>query len=121
VKETHLQGAVIDLCRLYGVAWYHAYSSRRSVPGWPDLALCGARGFLLRELKSASGTLTPEQDEWGLMLRNAGVSWDVWRPDDLHSGRIQNELQAIRLTRRREHMSCRGSGSTTLFTHTPKS
>src|SRR5262249_26560390 len=32
----------------------------------------------------------------GSMLRNAGVSWDVWRPDDLQSGRIQRELEAIR-------------------------
>jgi hypothetical protein len=96
VKETHLQGAVIDMCRLFGVAWYHTYSSRRSVPGWPDLALCGSSGFMLRELKSASGRLTSEQEHWGLMLRAAGISWDVWRPDDLESGRIQRELLDIR-------------------------
>jgi hypothetical protein len=96
VKEAHLQGAVIDMCRLFGVAWYHAYSSRRSVLGWPDLALCGSQGFMLRELKTAAGRLTTEQQQWGLMLRAAGVSWDVWRPDDLHSGRIQRELEAIR-------------------------
>ena len=96
MKEVHLQGAVIDMCRLFGVAWYHAYSSRRSAPGWPDLALCGSRGFMLRELKTAAGRLTTEQQHWGLMLRAAGVSWDVWRPDDLKSGRIQRELEAIR-------------------------
>ena len=84
------------MCRLFGVAWYHAYSSRRSIPGWPDLALCGSRGFMLRELKSASGCLTLEQQQWGLMLRAAGVSWDVWRPDDLKSGHIQRELESIR-------------------------
>lgn len=97
MKEAHLQGAVIDMCRLVGVAWYHAYSSRRSVSGWPDLALCGSRGFMLRELKTASGRLTTEQEQWGLMLRAAGVSWDVWRPGDLRSGRIQRELLAIQL------------------------
>lgn len=96
MKEAHLQGAVIDMCRLFGVAWYHAYSSRRSVPGWPDLALCGSRGFMLRELKTATGRLTTEQQQWGLTLRAAGVSWDTWRPADLHSGRIQAELEAIR-------------------------
>jgi len=85
------------MCRLVGVAWYHAYSSRRSVSGWPDLALCGSRGFMLRELKTASGRLTTEQEQWGLMLRAAGVSWDVWRPGDLRSGRIQRELLAIQL------------------------
>lgn len=96
MKEAHLQEAVTDLCRLLGVAWYHAYSSRRSVPGWPDLALCGSRGFMVRELKTATGRLMPEQEQWGLMLRAAGVSWDVWRPNDLQSGRIQRELLAIR-------------------------
>lgn len=96
MKEAHLQEAVTDMCRLFGVAWYHAYSSRRSVPGWPDLALCGSRGFMLRELKAAGGRLTSGQQQWGLMLRAAGVSWDVWRPDDLRSGRIQRELLDIR-------------------------
>lgn len=96
MKEAHLQGAVIDMCRLFGVAWYHSYSSRRSVAGWPDLALCGSRGFMLRELKTATGRLTAEQQQWGLTLRAAGVAWDVWRPADLHSGRIQCELEAIR-------------------------
>jgi hypothetical protein len=96
VKEAHLQGAVIDMCRLFGVAWYHAYSSRRSVAGWPDLALCGSRGFMLRELKAPNGRLTSEQQRWGLVLRAAGVSWDVWRPADLQSGRIERELLEIR-------------------------
>jgi len=96
VKEVHLQGAVIDMCRLFGVAWYHAYNSRRSVAGWPDLALCGSRGFMLRELKTETGRLSDEQHNWGLMLRSAGVNWDVWRPADLQSGRVQRELEAIR-------------------------
>lgn len=96
VKEAHLQGAVIDMCRLLGVAWYHSYSSRRSVPGWPDLALCGSKGFMLRELKTDKGQLTKDQVRWGDRLKGAGVSWDVWRPADLQSGRVQRELEAIR-------------------------
>lgn len=87
---------MIDICKLYGIACYHTYNSRRSAPGWPDLALCGSRGFLTRELKSEYGKTTTEQDRWGWMLRQAGVSWDVWRPDDLRSGRIQRELLNIR-------------------------
>lgn len=96
MRESQLQDTIIQLCRVLGVAWYHPYSSRRAVPGWPDLALCGPRGFMLRELKTETGRLTDEQNRWGLMLRHAGVSWDVWRPDDLRSGRIQRELEAIR-------------------------
>lgn len=52
--------------------------------------------MILRELKTDTGKLTPEQERWGLMLRHAGQDWDVWRPADLHSGRIQRELEAIR-------------------------
>ena len=96
MTEQQLQGAVIDMCKLFGIAWYHPYFSRRSVPGWPDMAICGTRRFITRELKTAKGKTTPEQERWGRMLREAGISWDVWRPDDLHSGRIQRELQAIR-------------------------
>lgn len=96
MRESQLQDTIVQLCKLFGVAWYHPYCSRRSVPGWPDLALCGARRMILRELKTETGKLTPEQERWGLMLRHAGQDWDVWRPADLHSGRIQRELEAIR-------------------------
>ena len=96
MTEQQLQGAVVDMCKLYGIAWYHTYDSRRSVRGWPDLALCGTHGFLTRELKGDKGDTTPEQERWGWMLRQAGVSWEVWRPADLWSGRIQQELLAIK-------------------------
>jgi hypothetical protein len=96
VTEAQFQDTVVAMCKLLGVAWFHPFFSRRSAAGWPDLALCGDRGFMLRELKTEKGRLTKDQQEWGSRLRTAGVSWDVWRPDDLHSGRIQRELEAIR-------------------------
>lgn len=96
MTEAALQSAVVGVCRLFGIAWYHTFNSRRSTPGWPDLALCGGSGFILRELKTEKGRLTPEQAQWGVALRSVGQNWDVWRPADLHSGRIQRELEAIR-------------------------
>ena len=95
MTEAQFQDTVIAMCKLLGIAWYHPFFSRRSAAGWPDLALCGESGFLLRELKTAKGRLTRDQQEWGARLRKH-VSWDVWRPVDLESGRIQRELQAIR-------------------------
>lgn len=86
----------MQLCKVLGVSWYHAYNSGRSVPGWPDLAIIGTRKLIFRELKTEAGKLRPEQERWGLMLRHAGQDWSVWRPADLHSGRIQRELEAIR-------------------------
>jgi len=96
MTESHFQASVISMCKLLGIALFHPYYSERSTPGWPDLALCGTRGLLLRELKTEVGTLTPEQKKWGELLKLAGQDWDVWRPDDLKSGRIQRELSNIR-------------------------
>lgn len=96
MRESQLQDTVVQLCKLFGVSWYHPYYSRRSVPGWPDLALVGARKLIFRELKTETGRVSPEQERWGLMLRYVGQDWAVWRPSDLTSGRIQRELEAIR-------------------------
>jgi hypothetical protein len=96
MTERSLQASIIELCKLFGIAWYHTYDSRRSARGWPDLALVGKRGFITRELKSAHGTVTAEQEGWGMRLRQAGVDWAIWRPADLLSGRIENELRVIR-------------------------
>lgn len=96
MTEGEFQDTVIAMCKLLRVAWYHPYFSRKSAAGWPDLALCGDSGFLLRELKTEKGRLTRDQQEWGSRLRRAGVSWDIWRPGDLQSGRIQRELLEIR-------------------------
>ncbi len=96
ITERSLQASITELCQLLGVAWYHTYDSRRSHRGWPDLALCGSRGFFTRELKAESGQLTDDQARWGRMLSAVGVGWDVWRPADLQSGRIERELRTIR-------------------------
>lgn len=95
MSEQALQQAVIQLARLLGIEWYHTHDSRRSRKGFPDLVLCGSR-LLYRELKTQVGKLTTEQEQWGARLKRAGQSWDVWRPDDLQSGRILDELMAIR-------------------------
>lgn len=83
------------LCRVIGVRYFHPHDARRSVPGWPDLTLVGSYGLVFRELKSQYGTLRPEQGDWGYALRAAGADWDVWRPSDLSSGRIEAELRAL--------------------------
>jgi hypothetical protein len=95
VSEQALQAAIIQLCKMLGIAWYHTADSRRSNKGWPDLVLCG-RKMLHRELKTEHGKLTAEQERWGGRLRLAGADWAVWRPSDLRSGRIQRELFAIK-------------------------
>jgi hypothetical protein len=95
MTEEQLQAAVIDICKLYGLRWYHPYDSRRSVRGYPDLTICGTT-IIFRELKREDGRCTPAQNEWGKAIDLAGHDWGVWRPSDLRSGRIQKELEAVR-------------------------
>lgn len=95
MPEAALQAAVLQLCRVYGIRYFHPAFSWGSGPGWPDLVLCKRR-VIYRELKRETGKPTPAQVEWGAWLQEAGQDWAVWRPADLHSGRIQRELEAIR-------------------------
>jgi hypothetical protein len=95
MPEAALQKAVTDICGLLGIWWYHVGDSRRDRPGFPDLVLIG-RTTIFRELKTETGTVTTEQAEVGARLQRSGQSWAVWRPRDLHSGRVLAELEAIR-------------------------
>ena len=94
MSEQALQQVIVQWARSLGIEWYHTRDSRGSRKGFPDLVLVGSR-VLYRELKTQVGKLTAEQERWGARLRRAGASWDVWRPDDLQSGRILRELREI--------------------------
>jgi hypothetical protein len=99
LSEKAFQQQVIDLAHLYGWMAYHTYDSRRSVPGYPDLALVHkARGeYLLAELKSERGRLSLAQRQWIDALRQANIEIYIWRPSDfshivarLTTGRCQH-------------------------------
>lgn len=82
MTEAQWQRMVVDLATLHGWSHYHAYDSRRSNPGWPDLALWRPDQFILVELKTDTGRLRPEQALVIDDLREAGVEVHVWRPAD---------------------------------------
>jgi hypothetical protein len=96
MPEAALQKAVTDLASLLGIWWYHAYTPKRDRAGWPDLALIGDKGALFRELKKEDEGPTAAQSNVGLMMQRAGMNWSVWKPSDLHSGRVLRELEGIR-------------------------
>lgn len=96
MSEDDLEEAVRDMLKVYGLWGYHTHNSRRSEPGWPDWVIVGKR-VLYRELKSADGTSRPAQTRVRNLLVAAGADWGLWRPADLASGRIAEELQAIRV------------------------
>jgi len=95
MSEAQLLATIRQACRTLGLPCYHTHDSRRSEPGFPDLVIVGER-VIYRELKSARGRLSAEQRAWLDALAHAGQDADVWRPDDLYSGRIIRELASLR-------------------------
>lgn len=93
MPERRLQGVVEVALKENGWTFYHAYDSRRSNPGLPDIiALRGPR-LIWRELKDMKGRLTTEQRAWKLALETAGQDWDVWRPDQWFNESILMEIR----------------------------
>jgi hypothetical protein len=73
---------VIDLAHLNGYHTYHPHDSRRSSPGWPDIAVFGHGRFFLVETKAERGYLSLDQRRVIAQLRAAGVDVYVWKPSD---------------------------------------
>lgn len=89
VSEQEFQDAVIEAAHLSGWLVYHARAVRlasgrwgvpmQGDPGLPDLVLARRGVVLLRELKTDSGDVEPQQERW---LQAAGAFAGVWRPSD---------------------------------------
>lgn len=89
--EATFQDAVIELAHLlkWRVAHFRPALTKKGWrtavgadgKGWPDLVLVRER-IIFAELKSDSGTLSPEQREWMIALRAASAEFYVWRPCD---------------------------------------
>jgi hypothetical protein len=89
--DAHVRKLIRDL----GLLAYHTHDSRRSHSGYPDWTICGPWGVMFRELKRQNGIVTLAQRQWIDMLDMSGADADVWRPEDLLSGRIARELAAL--------------------------
>jgi hypothetical protein len=94
MSEADLQSCVVDLARRLGGLVYHTHDSRRSPAGFPDLVIAFPRSgaIVFAELKSATGRVTPEQDEWHRALAVRGAMY-VWRPADWRDWSIARALQ----------------------------
>lgn len=97
MSEDELEEELRKLLAAYGLLGFHPRDMRRCPgTGYPDWTICGPAGIMWRELKSEAGRLSRAQQDWLKRLRVAGGDADVWRPEDLWSGRIANELRALR-------------------------
>lgn len=87
ILEREWQNQVVDLAKLHG--WrrpMHIHDSRRSEPGWPDLALVRENDrLILLELKREKGATTAAQRDWLTLLASAGVEVYVARPRHLQA------------------------------------
>lgn len=85
MTEKHLQEAIIEAAGYLGYRHYHAFDSRRSDPGFPDLVLLrerDGRRYVI-ELKAHKGVLSSAQKDWLSAFCACGVPSLVVRPDDL--------------------------------------
>lgn len=106
LSEDDLLTTVLDMCKVLGLRVAH-FRPARTEHGWrtavqgdgkgfPDLVICGPGGVLFRELKTATGRTSADQAAWLTDLAEGGQNAEVWRPEDLRSGRIEAELRALR-------------------------
>lgn len=92
MSEKRLQAAVVELATFLRWRSYHAFDSRRSAAGFPDLVLAREGRLMFVELKAKKGRLTQEQREWLAALRRCSVEVHVWRPRDWDDGTVQRAL-----------------------------
>jgi hypothetical protein len=104
LTETDLLVAVLELAKFRQCYVHHcrpalSLGGRWHTPiqgdaGFVDLVIATRSRVLWRELKGARGRVTPEQRLWIGRLQTAGQDVAVWKPADLESGLIDEELRA---------------------------
>lgn len=95
MTEKQLLESVLNACMWLKLLAYHVRDSRGSAAGFPDLVIAGPRGVIFRELKSADGETTAEQDLWMWTLCKSGADCQVWRPADWYSGAVRARLEQL--------------------------
>lgn len=88
--DAHVRRLMKDL----GLDGFHCRNSIGSRKGFPDWEIWGSE-ILHRELKTETGTLSPDQRKVGALITRAGGNWSVWRPRDLVGGVIAEQLRRI--------------------------
>lgn len=100
MSEADLQEGVRQLAVSLGIRYYHTHDSRHSPAGFPDVVLVSPPNCLIRELKREGVELTDAQLAWLADLFDCDLDVGVWKPADWISGRIVDEMRAMRGKRR---------------------
>ena len=81
MSEADWQTQIVNAARQAGWLTWHAYDSRRSYPGFPDLIMVRGPMLIALELKTEAGKVTVQQQEWIDALQKVRiVSADIARP-----------------------------------------
>ena len=85
IPEAEFMQNIIDQATLRGWLVFHAYDSRRSRRGFPDLCLVRGDVALFLECKTEDGRTTKEQEQWIERLGHVKrVRAGFFRPTDLN-------------------------------------
>lgn len=89
-SERIFQDKVLQIALMNGWKYHHIVPREvrgrwlSDSPGFPDLVLAHkTRGFILAELKSATGKVTANQIEWLATANGHTVETTIWRPENL--------------------------------------
>ena len=95
--EASFQAEVISLAESLGLVALHVRQPRMEGGDWkgfPDLMIIApGGGIIFRELKMPGKQLRAAQRDWAAVL--GGQDFAVWKPADLHTGRIRAELEQL--------------------------
>ena len=97
--QSLISGPKSGMALQLGYLCYHTRDSRRSNPGFPDLCMVGNKRLIFAELKSETGKVTLEQQDWLNRLdvierKTKGVVVArLWRPSDWLDGTIEEALR----------------------------
>jgi VRR-NUC domain-containing protein len=92
--ERQFERAIVEYAQLNGWMTWHAYDSRRSTPGWPDLAMARGGRLVLAELKTEKGRVSRDQQAWldalgiqdeyarRFLAGQSRLQVFLWRPSD---------------------------------------
>lgn len=81
--EAQWQATVVDMARHYGWHVTHVREMRGNPHGLPDLLCFRGNDYLLLELKTERGRVSPVQDRWHQDAGQCGVTVHVLRPSDV--------------------------------------
>ena len=82
ITKNDFRNAFTDMATLYGWKWHETYDSRQNT-GFPDLVLAKNRQVLFAKLKTETGVVTEEEQDWVDALGGG-----IWRPrnmDTIHT------------------------------------